>query len=186
MTVVGAVLVGMSGPSVWTAGSASAALIEQGTFHDEYSQLSEDYCDVPGLTVAEAGVADGRYRINSHGPDGLVYNFDHADFTDTATNLANGETVTSVGSYNGGDHRITDNGDGTLTYRVKFMGNIVWYNENGERIAQNTGQTVVEFLFDNAGTPTDQSDDQLLRRIGIVKQTGRTDDVCAAVVAEIG
>ncbi len=41
-------------------------------------------------------------------------------------------------------------------------------------------------LVDNGGTPSDPSDDEFLKFLGVVKEsTGRTDDFCAAVVPAI-
>jgi hypothetical protein len=84
------------------------------------------------------------------------------------------------------DLRITDNGDGTLTILVLATGNSVVYGANGKAIARNPGQIRFELLIDHGGTPTDPSDDEFLKFLGVVKEsTGRTDDFCSAVVPAI-
>lgn len=180
-------MVGLVLPSVFMVGAASATPSKWETYHDEYGpQVSEDFCGVPGLTVEQQGVADGRFRVTAHGPDGLPYYYDRADFTDTWTNLATGEFVTVLGSYQGGAIRVTDNGDGTVTILIQNTDNTVTYSEDGQVIARDTGVVRFEFLFDHAGTPTDPSDDEFLDFLGVVKETGRNDDWCAALVQAIG
>ena len=57
---------------------------------------------------------------------------------------------------------------------------------DGKAIARNPGQSRWEILIDNNGTPQDPSDDEFLEFLGDVKgSTGRTDDACAAMVAEL-
>ena len=71
------------------------------------------------------------------------------------TNLANGNSVTSVATVRDKDQRVTDNGDGTLTILVLTTGNAVLYGEDGKAIARNPGQVRFEILIDHGGTPTD-------------------------------
>ena len=44
-----------------------------------------------------------------------------------------GEYVTVVASYRYRDHKVTENGDGTLTETVQTTQNAVSYNQDGER-----------------------------------------------------
>jgi hypothetical protein len=86
------------------------------------------------------------------------------------TNVATGDFVTVVGSYRGGDLRVTDNGDGTLTVISKHTDNWATYDQDGTGIAgaRRAGLTSFELLFDNAGTPTDPSDDEFVAFLGVV------------------
>ena len=163
------------------AGSASAKPIEHTDFHDEGTQIIDNFCEVSGLTVQVAFVVDGRFLLNPHGPDGLAYAHTNARFTDVYTNLANQNTVTSVGRYVNKDLRVTDNGDGTLTLLFLETGSAAAYGPDGNAIARDPGQERVELLVDHGGTPTDPFDDEILQD-RLVKETGRTDDFCAAVV----
>jgi hypothetical protein len=172
--------------SIALAGAAGAQPLERGTFHDEFTDVEQAFCDVPGLTVQIDQVVDGRFLLNPHGPDGLAYGVEVSLFTIVFTNVDNGNTVTEVTNVMFKDLRVTDNGDGTLTILVLGTGNDVVYGPDGKAIARNPGQLRFELLIDNGGTPTDPSDDEFLEFLGFVKgSTGRTDDFCAAAVPEL-
>jgi len=169
--------------SIALAGGASAKPLEHTDFHDEFSETINDFCEVSGLTVQVDTVEDGRFLFNPHGPDGLAYGHANVSFTNVFTNVANDNTVTSVGKVVDKDLRVTDNGDGTLTILVLTTGPAAVYGPDGKAIARNPGQVRFEVLVDHGGTPTDPSDDEFLEDLGLVKgSTGRTDDFCAAVV----
>jgi hypothetical protein len=165
------------------AGAASAEPLEHGKFHEETTDMVEDFCDIPGFTVQFDRVADGKFLANPHGPDGLAYFVEHLKFTDVWTNLANGNAVTVEGTELSKDLQVTDNADGTLTIVVLGTGNLVVYGPDGKAIARDPGQVRVEFLVDDGGTPTDPSDDGEPEFVGVVKEsTGRNGDFCAAAV----
>ena len=166
------------------AGGASAKPLEHTTFHEEFTEIFEDFCDVPGLTVQFDNAADVHLLVNPHGPDGLAYFTFNAKFTNVYTNLANGNTVTEVGNGVDKDLRVTDNGDGTLTILALTTGNVAVFGPDGKALARNPGQVRFEFDVDHAGTPTDPFDDVFVEGSGsMVKgSTGRTDDFCAAVL----
>jgi hypothetical protein len=106
--------------------------------------------------------------------------------TGVLTSLANGKSVTQVSRDIDQDMLVTDNGDGTLTILAKSVGVDVLYSSDGEVLARNPGQTRVEVLIDHGGTPSDPSDDEFLEFLGVVKgSTGRNDDFCAAIEAEL-
>ncbi len=170
--------------SMALAGGASAKPIEHTTFHDEFTFIASDFCEVSGLDVEGDVVIDGRFLFNPHGPDGLAYGHENSSVTAVYTNLANGNTVTEVINHQiFTDLKVTDNGDGTLTILVLATGAGVVYGPDGKAIARNPGQIRFEVLIDHGGTPTDPSDDEFLEDLGQVKgSTGRSDDFCAAVV----
>ena len=164
------------------AASASAGQVIRDTIHDERTFDIVDYCDVAGLTVRITQVLDMRVKIAPRGRDGFVYFLSHATQTETITNLANGRSLTSAATVNEKDKQITDNGDGTLTILIMATGNAVLFGEDGMAIARGPGQLRFEILVDDAGTPSDPSDD-VVTRLGVVKgSTGRNDDFCAAAV----
>ena len=74
--------------SVTLAGTASADPPLNETFHDEFTDIIDDYCDVPGLTVRSDVVLDGRTLIHSDGP---VHFMEQVDGTFVDTNVANGK-----------------------------------------------------------------------------------------------
>jgi hypothetical protein len=169
--------------AVMLAAAASAGQIFRETFHEEVTEIINNYCGVPGLTVESAVVTDGRIHVVPHGRDGLPYGGLHIKQTEVVTNLANGNSVTFFSTFIDKDLRATDNGDGTLTILILATGNTVLYGEDGKAIARNPGQQRIEILLDHGGTPTDPSDDEFLEFLGVVKEsTGRSDDFCEAAV----
>jgi hypothetical protein len=169
--------------AVTLAAAASAGQIFRETFHEEVTEVINNYCGVPGLTVESAVVRDGRVHVVPHGRDGLAYGGLHIKETEVVTNLANGNSVTFFSTFIDKDLRATDNGDGTLTILILATGNTVLYGEDGKAIARNPGQQRIEILLDHGGTPTDPSDDEFLEFLGVVKEsTGRSDDFCEAAV----
>jgi hypothetical protein len=180
---LGAILALGATAAVILAAAANAGPAFHETFHDEQTEIEENFCGVPGLTVEFTTVMDGRIHMVPHGRDGLAYFAFHIRGTDIATNLANDKTLTAQYTVTDKDLRVTDNGDGTLTILVLTTGNAVLYGEDGKAIARNPGQTRFEILVDHAGTPSDPSDDEFLEFLGVVKEsTGRTDDFCEAAV----
>jgi hypothetical protein len=131
-------------------------------------------------------VADGSLLVKSKRGDDLAYFLEHLSETGVLTSLANGKSVTQVSRDIDQDMLVTDNGDGTLTILAKSVGVDVLYSSDGEVLARNPGQTRVEVLIDHGGTPSDPSDDEFLEFLGVVKgSTGRNDDFCAAIEAEL-
>ena len=168
------------------SGLVSAALLERGTFHDEFSELVMDFCDVPGLDVQVDGVVDGSFHVGSRGRNGLVFFMEHVQVSRVMTNVANEAMVSDREITVSKDLHVVDNGDGTLTITVLATGNLTVYGEDGKAIARNPGQVRFQFMVDHGGTPADPSDDTEIAFLGVIKEsTGRSDDVCAAIAAEL-
>jgi YD repeat-containing protein len=184
--VTAAFLVGASGALVGTS-AASATPAHWEDIHEEYGpEVYEDFCDVAGFTVEQSVVLDGRVRITTQGPDGLSYYSEHIVYTDTWTNVATGESMTTVVSSGGGDLKITDNGDGTLTILVQSTATQLTYDDAGQLIDRSAGLFRYEYLVDHAGTPTDPTDDTFLKALGSVKTAGRSADFCNQLISAIG
>ena len=167
-------------------GPASAAHLESGEFHDEFSFTQTDFCGVPGLTVQGEGVVDGRFLVKSQGQDGLVYFMEHAHVSTVRTNVDNDVSISDEERTVSKDLKVVDNGDGTLTITVLATGNFTIYDEDGKAIARNPGQVRFQFIVDHGGTPSDPSDDVELEDLGVIKgSTGRSDHFCAAAVAAL-
>jgi hypothetical protein len=167
--------------TVGTAG-ASAAPTEWQPFHDAFDDVIEDFCDVPGLTVELEGVSEGWERFIPRGADGLLHLQVQAQDPEVYTNRANGKSATWVIERHGQELHVTDNGDGTLTDVVSGAGNGVLYAEDGTKLARQAGLFRYQIVYDHAGTLTDRSDDIKIGRPVILLQTGRLDDLCAAMV----
>jgi hypothetical protein len=161
------------------AGAAMAQQIERGTFHDEFTDTVNDFCDVPGLTVQLDNVIDGSFHVVTRGKSKVPYYSEHAVFTQLTTGP--GGSVTSKDATIGKDFKITDNGDGTTTIQVLATGNSTLYDSSGKVIARNPGQVRYSILIDDMGT-SDPSDDTETF-LGFDKDsTGRSDDYCAVAV----
>jgi hypothetical protein len=166
--------------SVTLIGPASAEPPLNEPFHDEFTDIITDYCDVPGLTVQSDIVIDGRTLIHSGGP---VHFMEHSELSFVDTNLANGNAITGTGKTVQRALDATDNGDGTLTVLFLATGNQATFGPDGKAIARDPGQVRFELLVDHNGTPDDPTDDEVLAFLGFVKEsTGRSDDFCAAAV----
>ena len=166
------------------AAAAGAGQVFRESFHEEGTEVVDDFCDVTGLTVEIAFVIDGSVHVVPHGRDRLDYFLQHGTRTEVLT--ANGKTLTSVTNVVEKDKHVTVNDDGTLTILILATGNAVLYGDDGRAIARNPGQVRFEILVDYNGTLTDPFDDEFLDFLGVVKgSTGRSDDFCAAAVPEL-
>jgi hypothetical protein len=164
-------------------GASSAAPLDRGVFHDEFSELAKDFCESAGLNVQINGVVDGRFLVNARGRDNLVYFQEHVRVAVMYTNVDNGKFVTSNERTVSKDLKVINNEDGTLTIIALATGNATVFGADGKAIARNPGQVRFKFVVDHAGTPSDPSDDVLIEDLGLIKgSTGRSDDFCAAVV----
>jgi hypothetical protein len=182
---IATVLGGLALASAGVIAPASATPITSGSNHDEFSFVVEDTCGVDGFPTRVDAVADLRFRLNSRGADRLPYLNEHRTETLVFTNLATGEFVTIRNRENGNDIHATDT-DGTLTYVTGHTGTSVMYNMDGKAIARDTGLSRLKELFDDAGTPTDPTDDVFLDAVPL-KETGLPSiDYCAEVVQAIG
>ena len=155
-------------------------------FHDESSEIIDDFCGEPGLTVRFDQVVDGRFQAGARGKDGLIYFAEHVAFTSVITNLDNGNMVTDKGRVLTKDISVVDNGDGTLTIEVLATGPFTLYGPDGKAIARDPGQVRFAFVVDHGGTPTDPTDDTEVAFLGVTKEsTGRSDDVCGTAIAAL-
>lgn len=176
------VLVGATLLAASTAGPSSATPSHWEYYHGEYGP-EVSFCG----DLVQRGETDGRFRTVVHGPDGLPYEFDRATFTDTWTNPTTAEFATVKGVYRGGALHVTDNGDGTTTIQIKNTGSTKVYDASGDLITRSGGGLFAfELLLDNAGTPTDPSDDEVIAFLGVVKRAGQVFSVCDVLTDAIG
>ena len=170
------VAAGLTVASIAVAGPGSAGPpLEHVKFHEETTEIVEDFCDVPGLTMQLDRVLDGKFLGKTRGADDLPFIVEHEKFTDVWTNPANGNVVTVEAANLFKIQKLTINPDGTTTVIQLGTGSFNAYGPDGKAIARNPGQIRVEFLFDVDGT--------FLGVVRVVKEsTGRSDDFCAAAV----
>jgi hypothetical protein len=173
--VAGSAVLAMSMTALWPA---SGRIIENERYHftvmHEHEEHAVDFCADVGFKVLETVEVDGRLLIKtSNGP--FPYFADRFRATESYTNLENGKTLSQVHVTRGGDQRIVDNGDGTITLTFKRTGRTFVYGPDGNRLFVDTGQTQVQIVIDYNGTPGDPDDDEFVADLGIVKLTGRQD-----------
>ncbi len=104
------------------------------------------------------------------------------------TNLNTGGTFTEVFRNNSRDHRIVNNGDGTITITMFASGGFRAYDQNGKLVLRDPGHVRFAFDVDFNGTPGNPDDDEEIDgSFRIVREsTGRNDtegrDFCADLV----
>jgi hypothetical protein len=166
---------------------ADAKPIERGTINDTYDLVHDDFCGVPGLTVSDRGRVQIRFRINTHGRSQLPYYAENVREDGTVTSPTTGRTITYSIVTNGKDLHVADNRDGTVTIIGFATGNYTVWGDEGRALGRNPGQFRDKVLIDRNGTPFDFSDDEFLGQLEVIKpSTGRSDDICQAMLSGLG
>jgi hypothetical protein len=169
------VAAGLTVASIAVAEAAAAGPpIEHVKVHEETTEIVENFCDVPGLTVRLDRVFDGKFLGKTRGPDDLPFAVEHATFRDVWTNVANGNFVSVFAIDIFQIHKLTVNADGTTTVIELGSGNFVAYGPDGKAIARNPGTIRVELLFD--------VNDEFVEAHVVKESTGLNDDFCTAAV----
>jgi hypothetical protein len=143
-------------------------------------RVEDDFCGEEGLTVRTSLTAEGRFRLQQRGPDGLLFFHEDARATTTLARVGEDGTTgpvvaTAVDRTIEKDLQVTDNGNGTITVLVLSTGGSTLYDADGRAIARNPGQVRYSLRIDLA------TEEETF--LGFDKEsTGRTDDYCAALV----
>lgn len=191
MTLAAALMAGLAVPAFSLAAPASAAPAGNGPWHTEFDEpftdVQQDFCDVPGLTVGYTFGGVNQVRTaRTLGPDGFPYSMGYYTAKELYTNVATGETVTDDISAKSQDVRLVDNGDGTFTRYVHNPGTHVLRSDDGVVLARGAGLFSYNVVYNYAGTPSDPSDDFKVGRPFNIRQVGLTIDFCAVIVGAIG
>ncbi len=86
--------------------------IDKGHFHDVFTS---DVYDCDGTPAQDSGDVSGNFVFNQRGSSPFPYYRESVHGTVVTTNLETGGTYTNVFTANSRDHKIVDNGDGTIT-----------------------------------------------------------------------
>jgi hypothetical protein len=165
------------------ANGADAKVLESGSETFSFDETVTDFCDVEGLDIQSTGTFTLRYRLVSRGTEQLPYFLQTSSSSRTFTNPDTDLSVTVFDTVLDKDMTVTDNGDDTFTILVLGTGAAWIKDQNGRIIGANPGQIRYEILIDNAGTPSDPTDDEFIEDLGVVfGSTGRNDDFCEVVV----
>lgn len=130
-----------------TAVPATAQVFDKERFHD--SSVSDPYdCDgIPAVDSAEVDIhITAVLRASSPFPAFR----EHFAGTAVTTNTDTGGTFTNVFALNPQDHKITDNGDGTITVTDNVAGSSRFYDQFGNFVLNDPGS---ERVVDYHGTP---------------------------------
>ncbi|MBT2497551.1 hypothetical protein J7E25_00400 [Agromyces sp. ISL-38] len=148
----------------------------------------EGWCppEIVDFDVVQSWEASGIDRITT-GPDGIVSFAGTFERVDTYT--ANDKTLVTEAHGNTRDHKIVDNGDGTLTIWFKdSVQTSTWLD--GEFLFHDSGLVEGAFLIDYNGTLSDPEDDTFLGIVEDAELHGRFDtgerDFCEDIATFLG
>ena len=177
-------VVALAGPA------AAGPPLEKANFHDEFTEVEENFCDVEGLSVEIHGVIDGTFLFNTTGQNDLPHLVTTVHGTVTLTNLTTGKSYTDVFDNVDKTLEVTDNGDGTVTVVQLLTGGGRVLGPDGKVVFHNDGQIRLLLLIDTGGTLYDLGDDVVLDEQPIFGSTGTNDtegrDFCEDFLAITG
>jgi hypothetical protein len=137
---------------------AAAAPLDKGRVNDVFTDSF--ICESTGTPVQHDADYWINFNLNLRGSSPFPYYRESVSGSDVFTNLETGGTYTGVFTANGQDHKITDNGDGTITILVVAKGGSRWYDTEGRLVLKDPGQFRFSFDVDYNGTPSNPDDDQ--------------------------
>jgi hypothetical protein len=145
-----------------------------------YTEVTEDTCDVPGLTVQlDLRTPHKKWRY-VWARNGLPLYREVAWDQATYTNVDTGVFITVHDTHARRDLRVTDNGDGTSTVSLLVTGTNLVFDENGGFLDGFIYWLRIELQIDNGDTPKDPDDDDVIG--GEVLDFGSTGDLCDSMV----
>ena len=178
LLIAGLVMVG----AVLATAPATARPIDKGHFHDVFTS---DVYDCDGIRAQDSGDVSGNFVFNQRGSSPFPYYRESVHGAVVTTNLETGGTFTNIFTSNSRDHKIVDNGDGTITITSFRSGGSRFYDADGKLVLRDPGQVRVAFDVDYNGTPGNPDDDiEIPGSFRIVRpSTGNSDfsqrDFCA-------
>ena len=162
--------------------SADAKVVGKEHFTDSFTS---DVYDCDGIPAQDSGTVRGNLTVVQRGSGAFPYFNEHVAGSVVTTNLSTGGTFTNVFSANTRDHKITDNGDGTITIVSYAAGGSRFYDQFGKLVLKDPGTVRFAFDVDYNGTPSNPEDDiEVPDSFRIVRpSTGNSDlsgrDFCA-------
>ena len=130
-----------------------------------------DQAEFSDCGLALAWQIEGREHMSifTKGSDQLAYFKFRADGSQSYTNLATDKRLTLDFSVNEKDHKIVDNGDGTLTITVLATANTTLRDNDGKVVRRVAGSAQWHVLIDHGGTPEDPFDDEFIADLGFIR-----------------
>ena len=148
----------------------------------------DDWCppEIVDFEVTQSWEASGIDRIKTDRNGLLRF---AGTFERVNTYSANGKTLVEDIHGNTRDHKIVDNGDGTMTISFKDSVHVTLWLD-GEFLFHDSGLVEGAVLIDHNGTPTNPADDTFLGPVGDVELHGRFDtgerDFCEDIATFLG
>jgi len=177
-TLIGGLAVGLA-LALTVSAPASATPVQIIPWEESFTEVlevgAENWCppDVVDFDVTYSVDAGGIDRIYTQ-RDGILRFA--GTFKAVETYSANGKTFMIESQGNRRDHKIVDNGDGTLT--IQFKNSVKsTVSIDGEFLFHDSGLDEGAFLVDHNGTPTFPDDDIFLGVVGEPQFHGRGDTV---------
>ena len=135
---------------------ANAKVFDKEHFHD--SSVSDPY-DCDGIPAVDSNEVDVHLTAVLRGSSPFPAFREHFSGTAVTTNLNTGGTFTNVFALNSQDHKITDNGDGTITITEDASGTSRFYDQFGNFVLKDPGSLRFAFDLNYNGTPGNPDDD---------------------------
>ncbi len=190
-TLIGGMAVGFA-LAMTVSAPAFASPVQIIPWEESFTEVlevgAEDWCppDVVDFDVTFSVEAAGKDRIYTQ-RDGILRFA--GTFKAVEMYSANGKTFMIESQGNRRDHKIVDNGDGTLT---------IWFKDSvkstvsidGEFLFHDSGLAEGAFLVDHNGTPTFPDDDEFIGGVEEPQFHGRSDtagrDFCEDIALYLG
>lgn len=170
-----AILVG--GLVVAGTAPANADVVERYSLDFSTSGVADDFCG-SGLQPSFTYDQTGSGSVKMRGKDGPLWF--HEKLSVVRTFTYDGMTVTDIQPNTVvKDHKIVDNGDGTLSITVLYAGGARLVGSDGKLLAKNDGQIRLLLTIDIAA-------DEVISEELIFGSTGTNDDFCDAILAHWG
>jgi len=135
---------------------ANATVFDKQHFHDSF--VSDPY-DCDGTPAVDSSEVDIHLTAVLRGSSPFPAFREHFSGTAVTTNLNTGGTFTNVFALNSQDHKITDNGDGTITITDDVSGSSRYYDQFGKFVLKDPGSLRFAFDLNYNGTPGNPDDD---------------------------
>lgn len=176
--IITAVAATVLAANAFTGPAANAVPIDSGHFTDV---IDSGPYDCNGLVMAaDTGTVSVNFTFNQRGTNGqnpFPYYRESIEGTIVTTNLDTLGTYTNHFTGNSRDHKIVDNGNGTITITVQGSGGSQYFDQFGNLVLKDPGMNRFAFDVNYNGTPGDASDDtEVPNSFRVVKpSTGRND-----------
>ena len=117
---------------------ATARPIDKGHFHDV---SKSDVYDCNGTPAQDSVDVSGNFVFNQRGSSPFPYYGESVRGTAVTTNMDTGGTYTNIFTANSRDHKIVDNGDGTITITTFASGSSRFYDTNGKFVLKDPARS---------------------------------------------